>query len=387
MLWKITNEQGFSKKYFRAKKLDMSKSFKSFIGNYLREGLLHLKRMTYSKSQKRLMIFPCGSLKEDISSRQRAYILGESLRDRGWRVTIVPFQLGLEQRRRILKLEKPNILLIQKGRHKLNFPELYDVPRIVFDLDDADFLWPDDFVFTNQKTQVIKCCQGSNLVICGSRFVADFCNQYNPNTHVIWTSMASQERDYLLPSQRQRIIAWGTSSAVNFVDEREFLAEVMVKLRQKIDFEFWVYGANDFQALQPFVNGLAKHNVKVKLFPTLSYDEFHKSLENAAVGVQPISNSDPFCLGKSFGKVNSYILRGLPIVVHRKLDYPDFFRDRENGMLASEPEEWVEKIYQLLIEPGLRDKVAAQAKLDFQRELSNKAVAQKVDSLLATLLN
>ena len=41
------------------------------------------------------------------------------------------------------------------------------------------------------------------------------------------------------------------------------------------------------------------------------------------------------------------------------LDYPDFFRDGENGMLANEPEEWVEKIYQLLVETALRDKVAA----------------------------
>lgn len=55
-------------------------------------------------------------------------------------------------------------------------------------------------------------------------------------------------------------------------------------------------------------------------------------------------------------------------------------------MLASEPEEWVEKIYQLLVDPALRDKVVAQNKLDFQRELSTEAAAQKVNSLLETLL-
>jgi glycosyltransferase involved in cell wall biosynthesis len=104
------------------------------------------------------------------------------------------------------------------------------------------------------------------------------------------------------------------------------------------------------------------------------------------VGLHPVGNSDPFSQGKSFGKLNSYILRGVPIVVQRMLDYPDFFRDGENGMLANEPEEWVEKIYQLLVTPTLRDKVAAQVKRDFQRELSSKAYAQKVHSLLETLL-
>jgi len=35
----------------------------------------------------------------------------------------------------------------------------------------------------------------------------------------------------------------------------------------------------------------------------------------------------------------------------------------------------------------LRDKVAAQVKRDFQRELSSKAYAQKVHSLLETFLD
>ncbi|HEY9742967.1 MAG TPA: glycosyltransferase [Coleofasciculaceae cyanobacterium] len=361
-------------------------SFKSSVKNRLREGLVHFKRMTSPQSEKRLVIFPFWDF-EDSSSRERAYNLGENLRTLGWRVTIVPFQLELEQRRRILQLEKPKILYIQKGRHQLNFPELYDVPRIVFDLDDADFVWPDDFAtFPNQKDQIIRCCQGSDLVICGSKFLADFCRQYNSNTHIVWTGMANQELDYPPPSQRQRIIAWGTSSSVNYVGEREFLGDVMIKLREKVDFEFWVYGATDFQALQPFVDRLAEHNIQVKLFPLLSFDEYHNSLENAVVGLHPIGDSDLFSLGKSFGKLNSYMLRGVPIVVHRKLDYPEFFQDGENGMLASELEEWVEKIYQLLVEPALRDKVAAQAKLDFQRELSSRAAAQKVHALLETLL-
>lgn len=341
----------------------MSSRLKSWIGHRLWEGLVHLQRMTYPKSEKRLVMFPWSNLAAS-SSLERAYNLGKCLRAKGWRVIIVPFQLELEQRRRILRLEKPNILYIQKGRHQLNFPKFYDVPRIVFDLDDADFLDP------KQKEQIIACCQGSDLVICGSKFIQDFCGQYNGNTHVVWTGMAVQKRDYPLPSQRRRIVAWGTSDSVAYADEREFLGEVTIKLREKIDFEFWVYGAKDLQALQPYVNRLAKQNVKVKLFPLLSLEKYHQTLESAAVGLHPICESSLFSLGKSFGKLNSYMLRGVPIVVHRKLDYPDFFRDEENGMLAGDRDEWVEKIYQLLIDPLLRDKIAAQAKLDFDRQLS-----------------
>lgn len=358
----------------------MSVSFKSYVGHQLREAQLHLKRMTYPQTEKRLVIFPWSSL-DASSSRERAYNLGKQLRAKGWRVTIVPFQLELEQRLRILRLEKPQIVYIQMQRHQLNAPELYEVPRIVFDIDDADWFDPE------QEPQVIECCKGSDLVICGSKFIAEFCCQYNHNTHVVWTGMARQKQEYLLPSQRRRIVAWGISDSVAYVDERKFLAEVMIELRKQSDFEFWVYGTRDFQALQPYVDYLAKYNVKVKLIPPLSFEDYHISLENAAVGLHPIGNSSPFSLGKSFGKLNSYMLRGVPIVVHKKLDYPDFFQDRENGMLANEPEEWVEKIYQLLVDPALRDKVAAQARLDFRREVSSEAAAQKVHCLLETLLN
>ncbi|HBB33784.1 MAG TPA: hypothetical protein DDZ80_01150 [Cyanobacteria bacterium UBA8803] len=336
--------------------------------------------MTYPKSEKRLVIFPWCSI-EASSARERAYNIGKNLRTKGWRVTIVPFQLELEQRRRILRWEKPQILLIEMARHPLNLPEFYDVSRIIFDIDDADFFDPE------QKPRVIECCKGSDLVICGSKFVADFCRQYNSNTHIVWTGMAPRQQDYPPPSQRQRIVAWGISNSVAYLDERDFLAEVMIQLCEKIDFEFWVYGANDFGALQSYVNRLEQHKVKVKLIPPLPFEKYHTSLENAAVGLHPIGNSSLFSLGKSFGKLNSYMLCGVPIVTHRKLDYPDFFRDKENGMLASEPDEWVEKIYKLLFDPTLRDKMAAQAKLDFQRELSSEAAAQKVQALLETLLN
>lgn len=76
------------------------------------------------------------------------------------------------------------------------------------------------------------------------------------------------------------------------------------------------------------------------------------------------------------------MLCGVPIVVQRALDYPEFFRDGENGMLASESEEWVEKIHNLLVTPHLRDMLVAKAKQDFKRELSSEAYARKVNLLL-----
>lgn len=356
----------------------MKVSFISWVGHRLREGIVHFQRITSPKAGRRIVMFPCGT-PGDSCSRERAYNVGRYLRQLGWRVTIVPCQLELEQRRRILRFEKPDILFIQKGRHPLNFPKLYAVSQVVFDLDDADFLDP------KQENQIIQCCEGSDLVICGSKYIEQFCKKYNSNTHVVWTGMNFQNRKNLPPSQRQNIVAWGTSDSVNYVGEREFLGEVMIHLRQKTDFEFWVYGVRNAQALETYVKYLEEHSVKVKLFSQLTLEEYHQSLEKAAVGLHPIAKSSPYSLGKSFGKLNSYMLCRVPIVVENELDYPNFFINAENAMLASDCDEWVEKIYQLLINPALRDKIAQQAQIKFQQELSSDVVAKKFNELLINL--
>lgn len=354
-------------------------SLKSKIGHFLREAILQSQRLLMPQSNRRILMFPCSN-KSLASSRERVYNLSKYLRQLGWRVIIVPFQLELHQRRRILALEKPDILYIQKGRHPLNYPQLYQASHIVFDLDDADFLDP------NQTQQIIDCCQGSELIICGSQFVANHCHQYNPNTHIIWSGMNLENRNYLPPSQRRQIVAWGTSDAIGYTEERKFLLKVVMELRKKIDFEFWIYGVANVQAIENDLEQLKQNQIPTKLFSLLSLEQYHNSLEQVAVGLHPVMDSHPYSLGKSFGKVNSYMQCGVPIVVQNRLDYPNFFKDGQNGMLADHREEWVERIHQLLVNPPLRDSIAKQATLDFQSRLSSQAVAQKTHQLLFSLI-
>jgi hypothetical protein len=96
----------------------------SWAGHRGREAAIHLRRLGSRRRDKEIVFFPCGN-RELASSRHRVYVLGEELKRFGWGVTIAPMQLELAQRRRILKLVKPDILFIQKGRHPLNWPELY----------------------------------------------------------------------------------------------------------------------------------------------------------------------------------------------------------------------------------------------------------------------
>jgi glycosyltransferase involved in cell wall biosynthesis len=336
--------------------------------------------MISSRSGKKIVFFPCGAL-ELGSSRYRAYMLGDRLRKLGWVVVVVPCQLELEQRRRILRIVKPNVLFIQKGRHPLNWPGMYEAPHKAFDIDDADFLDP------KQHGQVVACCEGVDLVICGSRYVADFCRQYNPNTHVVWTGADAQRRNFPKPSTRRAIVAWATSDAHGFAAERDFLGEVMALVALRTKFEFWIYGVRDRDALSGYTRALESQNVDVRLFPYQPIEEHLSSLEQVAVGVHPIDDSQPYSLGKSFGKLNSYLMSGASIVVQRKLDYPVFFQDGVNGMLADEPAEWAEKIATLLGDGSLRDRMVENARESFERDLTCSVAAAKVDGLLGSLVS
>ena len=84
---------------------------------------------------------------------------------------MIPAQCDHAQRQRIIRWEKPDVILIQKGRHALNWPHFYPGVPLVFDLDDADFL------DNGQSKQLEACCAASRAVIAGSRRIANWCSQ------------------------------------------------------------------------------------------------------------------------------------------------------------------------------------------------------------------
>ena len=353
----------------------INKNIKRKIGNIVREALLYLEILRSRKANKSIVMFPWQSELGSSSSRERVYRIAEHLKSQGWRVIIVPHQLNLTQRQRILRIENPDILLVQTVRHPLNRPALYQAKNIVFDIDDADFENPE------ARQDVIDCCTGSSMVTCGSKYIRDFCQKYNKNTFVVWTGMENQSAKYSPASTRSNIVAWGTSNSLAYSQEREFVGRVAKILSSHVKFELWVYGANNHPDLQEFKSQMEDIGVKCKLIPSMSFIEYHKSLESCAVGLHPISLENSFSKGKSFGKLNSYIQRGVPIVTQRALDYPDFFIDNHSAMLAKSEEEWAEKIEALLENPALRDQLAANAFASFLKELDTPVVAKKLNDI------
>lgn len=166
--------------------------------------------------------------------------------------------------------------------------------------------------------------------------------------HVQWTGMNMKSVVFSPPSKRANIVVWGMSGALAYGAERRFIAAIAQLLIERVHFVSWVYGANPHPNLTRFADDLAIRGVKVRLIPPMSFEDYHTSLEHCSVGLHPVAIDSPFSRGMSFGKLNSYMLIGVPVVVQDALDYPEFFTDKKNGMLAAGVEDWVKKYMKFL---------------------------------------
>jgi hypothetical protein len=92
---------------------------KSYIGHRLREALLLPDLLQPRRSTARSVMFLPSSAKSG-SSLLRAENVALALRRQGWRTMTIPPQLALSQRRRMVRLFNPDILVFQQCRHPLN---------------------------------------------------------------------------------------------------------------------------------------------------------------------------------------------------------------------------------------------------------------------------
>lgn len=352
-------------------------TLKGRVAHRVHEGFLSLSRVSQSRARPRLVVFPCRG-RNDAGSFLRTYLIADELSKRhGWRVTIVPFKFELEQRRRIVRRERAAAILMGKARHPLNRPCLYHGTPVVFDIDDADFLWP------HARDRIIECCRDSDVVVAGSRMIADWCADHNRSTHVVWTGTPARRwRSAKRSSMRKRIVTWAQSQPQDYPQEFHFVQDVLSRLSKHMTFEFWVFGVGPGSPLHDDLASRLGSGVFVRAFQFMKYAAFLKRLENVAVGMQVISPENKFSWGKSFGKILAYLWADVAVVASDTCDHPLFFQHCVNGMLANSADEWAEHIGWLLENPLERERIVDRAHIDFRKRLTTQAAAEKIAAIL-----
>jgi glycosyltransferase involved in cell wall biosynthesis len=281
----------------------------------------------------------------------------------------------------LLRILRPQAVVLQKARHPDNRPTLYLGFPCLFDLDDADFL--DD----QSRPGILECVQGSVLTIAGSEMVAQWCRNHHGKAEVVWTG--SPVSSAPLPPQEGRppILVWGASMPHGYPAEANFLQQVIRLVSRSMGrVSLKLYADDGSEQHRNLVRAFEKSGADVHPTPYLEYGPYLASLEECAIGLAPLVDVDGYSGGKSFGKVLAYLDRGVPVLTHPVVDHPKFFRHGVNGLMAHSAEEWAEHVIRLLRDADERQRLADNGRSSFRSELSMDVMTRKMDSLLRKVI-
>ncbi|MCU0906560.1 MAG: hypothetical protein MUF73_03750 [Rhodobacteraceae bacterium] len=315
----------------------------------------------------------------EMSSLLRIYLVAAALRRRGWTTTVVPWRLGLDSRRQILSRLQPDVLVMQGARHSLNRPDLYPGERIAYDMDDADFH------LDHLAEAVCDAMPKVDLVLAGSRYVADWCRAKGARADVVWTGTPVSADGRRPQAARGPVVAWTQTAPATYHRERAFVLDVMRRVKaHHPDVRLRLYDRRPGEPdtiLAPFRTA----GIAVEWRERLEYGHFLKSLQDVAVGLSPVCVDSPFSRGKSFGKILAYLDRGVPVVAGDAVDHP-LVLDRTCAVLSNDAETCAAAVCRLLGSAPLRQEMADRGHARLLEVFAPDRVAEKVDDALRHLL-
>lgn len=313
------------------------------------------------------------------ASLLRGFNMAEALQNRGWQTMVLPAQLGQAQRKRLLKLFRPDLLLVQQARHPLNrAAHLHGWP-VVLDIDDADFLDP---ALEPELKAILAQARGA---VCGSRFIRDWVKRHAARTRVIWTGTTITSGTWPTHERRRPLVTWAQLGPEAYRAELAIVAKVMSEVASRrggVDLRLYSWsGSKDV----PELVQMQASGVRIEFLPRLDYQSYLASLREAAVGLSAIAPQGGFSHGKSFGKILGYLDAKVPVICSDAADHALFFTN-ESGVVSNDPSVWADAVCDLLDNPARRDAMSEAAHAAFRRRLSVDAAADRLHGFLTTLL-
>ncbi len=232
--------------------------------------------------------------------------------------------------------------------------------KIIYDFDDAIWL-PNTskenriIAFLKWHGKVASICKWSYKVSCGNPFLADFALRFN--NYVIVNPTTIDTANFHNPSLHKTksestsiVIGWtGTQSTLPYLD---FLIPVL----EKIEGEF---------SGQVRLLIIANKNPELKLkfvdFVPWSKQTEVEDLLQMDIGVMPLSN-DKWAQGKCGFKALQYMALEIPTVASPVGVNNTIIDHQVNGFLASDQNEWLNTLEQLISDRELRKKIGSKGR-------------------------
>lgn len=124
---------------------------------------------------------------------------------------------------------------------------------------------------------------------------------------------------------------------------------------------------------------------RVKQLPLVPWSEWPALLNTFDVNLAPLELGNPFCRGKSEIKYTEAAVMGLPTVASRIDPFEYAICDGQNGFLAGDTGEWIDKLERLLADPALRRETGETARADVLARYTPAVLGQELIRTLAAI--
>jgi glycosyltransferase involved in cell wall biosynthesis len=234
---------------------------------------------------------------------------------------------------------------------------------IVYDIDDLIYLpkasQANQFLRRFRKeARISRIMRAAHHVIASTEYLRRFALRHNPAATYISSTIDTARYVPRQHSQETRRVTIGWSGSHSTSPYLHLLAPVLQELSRRFDLRLLVIGDARFR--------MAGVRVEAR-----AWDRARETADLAEmdIGVYPLPDEE-WVLGKSGLKALQYMGMGVPVVASRVGAVCEFIQDGENGFLAWGPDEWIERLSQLICTPALRRQMGWAGRTTVERRFS-----------------
>ncbi|MBI1318072.1 MAG: glycosyltransferase [Candidatus Hydrogenedens sp.] len=261
--------------------------------------------------------------------------------------------------------------LLERLCHALN-------PRMVYDIDDAVWVAPDGVDSPFQRWANLDwiwamgrlCVHG----IVGNQYLADQVQGRSPEVTIIPTCIdmdRHRAKSYPEPIPGRPVTLGWTGLYSNLVN-LDIIASPLQQLSADGNVKLHVATGRPYA-----LDGVTVENEHWVVENEIRY------LQQADIGLMPLLDT-PSTRGKCAFKALQYMGVGTPCVVSPVGMNAEIIEDGVNGFLASTPEEWLDKLKQLVDDPALRERMGRAARQTVLERYSHAANYPKLKAALVS---
>lgn len=242
---------------------------------------------------------------------------------------------------------------------------------IVFDFDDAIFhsyKSPSNGYLSYLKFpgKTAEICRLSEHIMAGNEYLADYARQFNEHVTVVPTTIDTDKYQFIERGNEPKMVTIGWSGSFSTIQHLDTIRDVLQELAKTEKFRLRVIGT-------PAYDLPGVHVEAVEWRSETEIDDLSK----IDFGMMPLPD-DNWSKGKCGLKALQYMALGAPSICSPVGVNSTIVKDGENGFLARDKSEWIEKIKLLIHSPELRQRLGRRGRETVEREFSAKAIAPRV---------